>query len=132
MAERSYDGNLAKTVTARDLEGAGVQVADPLKADAEFREIFKNISHGDPTGAGIAVDGNFGQTHLVPFTTPATPGQEFAVEHGLGKTPVGFQVVVPMVAGYKTVDVTVARAADSTYGYFTSTEASKAAVLRVW
>ncbi len=132
MAERSYDGNLAKTLTAQGLGGAGVQVADPLKVDAELREIFKNISHGDPTGSGIAADGNFGQTHLCPVTTPAVAGTEFAVEHGLGKAPVGFQVVVPMLPGYKTVDLTVARAADATYAYFTSTEAGATAVLRVW
>ncbi len=120
MATRRYTGNLHRYITAADLQGGRLAVADPWKVDSELQGIFTAVSLGDPTISGA--NGNNTGSHQV-VTTPSTAGKEFAVKHGLSVAPKGVFSVCPLVASGGTVRVRFSRAADSTYAYLTCPDA---------
>lgn len=65
-------------------------------------------------------------------TTPATPGEMFAIPHGLGRVPYAAYPVLPLnVQGAQFVPLTVAEPADNKQIYLTSTVADAPVYLMV-
>lgn len=89
-----------------------------------FRAILKDLRVGHPTGDTRDPTLNMGGAFL-HGTTPATPGDEFTIAHGFGRTPYLAIPVLPLdVVGASVVSLTVSRAADDKRVYLTSTIAN--------
>lgn len=87
-----------------------------------FREIVKNgMRFGRPVAEGKAACENFAGV-LVTGRTAGTAGDEFSLEHGLGKEPYMAKPVIPLIEHMQTVQLTVSRAPDKRRVYFTSTD----------
>lgn len=118
MGSRQYRKNLYKAVTLDDLRKGPVMVADHLRVDAEFDEIFQRVQPADPSAS--ASNGNFGGTVIV-VTTPVTPSTEFAVAHNLGYPPVmAMSVCAVGQKGWAQIPITTSKASDKVYAYLTS------------
>lgn len=96
-----------------------------------FRSILKDIRFGHPNGTQpdplLNLGGGF--FHGV---TPATPGDEFTIPHGFGRTPyLAFPILRLDAVGSSVVPLTVSRAADDKRIYLTSTIASTPVSLAV-
>jgi len=129
MANRQYQANMYRFITADDFKRGPVRICDDLKADAEFREIYGRVAFADPT---IAQQLGNHDANVVPITTPGTANAEFAVAHNLGRIPVGFFPVVPAFANFGTADLTVTRASDATNLYLKSATTTKSLAIIVW
>jgi hypothetical protein len=135
LARRNYEGNLAMPIRIDDLLASpeGIMVANPQYVDQEFREIYTQIEHADPSAEGQ--DGNF-NAKVIPITTPSTVNTELAVAHGLDRTPVGCQVVMGTAAGQSWIgSLYMIRAADTQYLYVAvraAADTSRSTSLRVW
>lgn len=86
--------------------------------------IVKDIRFGHPQGEQPDPMTNIGGGFF-HGTTPATPGDEFSIEHGFGRIPyLALPVLRLDAVGSSVVPVTVARAADVKRIYLTSTIAN--------
>lgn len=86
-----------------------------------FSEILTNFRLGHPDDQRRAENL---QAYYYRAVTPATPGQEFSIPHGLLKTPYNLVPVLPLEVGYRLVPLTVTRAPDAARVYLSSTVAS--------
>lgn len=120
MASTGYLESLLNTLPA--------QIKSPL---VQFvREGFRTLRFGAPDENAVAAE-NFGG-HLVPFVTSSTPDNEVAIAHGLGRTPRLLIPILPLNTINATLpDLTVTRAADSTYLYLSSPTGSAASWIYV-
>jgi hypothetical protein len=88
------------------------------------REAFTQLSFGVPSTSSVKAENFSGG--LVPVTTSSTPDQEVAIAHGLGRIPrLVIPVLDPATADETLPQITITQAADSTYVYLSSPEASK-------
>ena len=95
------------------------------------RAWIKRLRFGAPSDVAVAAE-NFGG-HLVPFTTSATPDQEVAIPHLLGRVP---RVILSGFIPADTVNATIAvltqtRAADMAFLYLSSPTASASVLVYV-
>lgn len=89
-----------------------------------FRAFLKDIRFGHPTGDQPDPTLNMGGGFF-HGTTPATPGDQFTIAHGFGRVPYWAMAGLRLDSvGSSIVPLTVARAADDTRIYLTSTIAS--------
>lgn len=89
-----------------------------------FRPVLKEIRLGHPTGDNPDPAENFGGGfyHTV---TAVTPGDEFTIAHGFGRTPYLLIPVLPLdVVNAELVPLSVSRAADDRRIYLKSTVGS--------
>lgn len=87
-----------------------------------FRSFIRDLRLGHPTD-GEAME-NFGGA-FYDVTTHATPGSEFTIPHGFGRTPYLLLPVLPLdVQGAQIVPLTVSRIADDKRVYLKSSIAS--------
>lgn len=87
------------------------------------RHLAKEMRYGHPNGDQPDPALNFGGAFF-HGTTPDTPGDEFTIAHGFGRTPyLALPILVLDTVGSELVPLTVSRAADDKRLYFTSTEA---------
>lgn len=89
-----------------------------------FRALLKDIRFGHPIGDQpdpmVNMAGGF-----FHGTTPSTPGEEFSIAHGFGRTPyLALPVLRLDAVGSSVVSLTVARVADDKRIFLTSTVAS--------
>lgn len=88
-----------------------------------FRAFMKDMRFGHPKGEQPDPMTNFGGGFF-HGTTPSTPGDEFTIAHGFGRTPyLAFPALRLDAVGSSVVPLTVSRVADDRRVYFTSTEA---------
>ncbi len=86
-----------------------------------FRSILKDMRFGHPNGSGTDPCLNFG-AGFFHGTTPSSPGDEFTIAHGFGRTPyLASPVLLLDTVGSSMVPLTVSRVADDKRVYFTST-----------
>lgn len=84
-------------------------------------ELVKNTRFGHP--ADMTASTNFGAA-FYEATTPSTPGDEFTISHGLGRTPYLLVPVLPLdVEGAQLVPLVVTRVADDNRVYLASSVA---------
>lgn len=83
-----------------------------------FREVLRmRVGRPDVTKAVRAENFSGG---LVPGRTAASAGDEFSIEHGLGRVPYVVDLKLPLVVNMQTVQLIVSRAPDDRRCYFTS------------
>ncbi len=96
-----------------------------------FRYVLSDLRFGHPSGETAQALKNFAGAFLTT-TTPSTPGDEFSIAHGLGRTPYLLIPVLPLDAeGAQTVPLTVTRVADDKRIYLSSTVADAVVTLVV-
>lgn len=109
-----------------DIESTIRTLPQPLRAPMNqiVRPLVKDMRFGHPKGMQPDPAQNFGGGFFAA-TTAATPGEEFTIAHGFGRTPYLAIPVLPLdQVNASTVQLTVSRVADDKRVYFTSTEAS--------
>lgn len=100
----------------------GVPATIRTRLLSAFREIVKNgIRFGRAEAEGSANAENFAGG-LVSGRTAENAGDEFSLEHGLGRAPYLIVPILPLIENMQTVSLVVSRAPDARRVYFTSTD----------
>lgn len=135
-ATRQYSGNLYRILRKEDFDRGIIYVADYLKCEAEFNQIFNNIAFADPTVTSSNPNGNFaGAAMIGAFTTPSATGKTAVINHALGRVPVGWLSIGPAATSGQNVTWAQVQAPDTNNLYLKlvhSEDVSVTTSLIVW
>lgn len=124
MANPSYLKSILASILTPEQRPAWNQVVQYLLTNLNAGRIVPGATQVD-RGANLL-------WFPVMATTPSTPGQTFAVPHGLGRIPYAVYPVLPLdVVGARMVPLTTAQAADSRQIYLSSSVADAPVYLMV-